>query len=313
MSLLSSDTPFFIVLNAASGSRSGQDAREQIQEVMEATRRKHSFLEVTDPGQLERAAEQAAVRALRESGAVIAAGGDGTIRTVAQATLPTGRPFGIIPLGTFNYTTRTHGIPLEVRDATLALENARISPTQLGTVNDQVFLVNAGVGLYPELLEDREAYKSRFGRYQAVAFWAGVRSLLREHRQLVLDIEHDRERELVRTPSLFVGNNPLQLQQVGIHEAEALAHQRLVGVVVRPMSTFGLLSLALGGALGQLAGDQRVREFSFKRMVVGLRGRRQRLVKVAMDGEVQRLKTPLIFSVAARPLLLMTPGSPAES
>ena len=37
-------------------------------------------------------------------------------------------------------------------------------PVQVAAVNERIFLVNASVGLYPGLLEDREAYKARFGR-----------------------------------------------------------------------------------------------------------------------------------------------------
>jgi hypothetical protein len=38
---------------------------------------------------------------------------------------------------------------------------------------------NASVGLYPDLLEDLEAYKARFGRSRWVALWAASATLLR--------------------------------------------------------------------------------------------------------------------------------------
>jgi diacylglycerol kinase family enzyme len=308
MPLLSADTPFFIVLNHGSGSGDGRIAHLEMQELLAEQRRRHEFFVVKDPKQLGQIAERAAQAAVRESGAVIAAGGDGTINAVAQATLPTGRPFGIVPQGTFNYTPRSQGIPLDVREATLALSSARIKPMQVGLVNDRVFLVNASLGLYPELLEDREAYKRRYGRYRAVAFWSGLMTLMRNHRQLVLEIEHDREQELLRTPALFVGNNALQLEQVGLPEAEAVQERHLAGVIVRPASTLELLWLALRGALGQLAGAERVRYFALRRMVVRPLGRRQRPLKVATDGEIHWLKPPLVFTVAPQPLLLMIPG-----
>lgn len=34
------------------------------------------------------------------------------------------------------------------------------------------------MGLYPDLLEDREAYKARFGRIRWVALWAASATLL---------------------------------------------------------------------------------------------------------------------------------------
>lgn len=68
---------------------------------------------------------------------------------------------------------------------------AAIRPIQVGRVNDQIFLVNASVGLYPELLEDREQYRRRFGRNRLVAVWSALMSLTHTHRQLLLEIEHD--------------------------------------------------------------------------------------------------------------------------
>jgi len=310
---ISADTPFFIVFNQASGSGDARAAQAEMQELLSAHGRRHEFFVVQDAKQIERCAERAVEAAVREHGAVIAAGGDGTINAVAQATLPTGRPFGILPQGTFNYTTRNHGIPLNCKDATLALLSAEIAPMQVGLVNDRVFLVNASLGLYPELLENREADKKRLGRYRSVAIFSGLKSLLREHRQLALEIERDNDHELVRTPALFVGNNQLQLKRAGLPEAEAVEHRQLAGVVVKPVGTLALLWLALRGALGQLGGAERVRDFSFRSMSVAPRRHRTRLVKVAMDGEVSWLKPPLVFSVAPKALQLMKPAAqPAE-
>lgn len=52
-------------------------------------------------------------------------------------------------------------------------------PVQVGTINDRVFLVNASLGVYPELQQNREAYKARFGRSRWVAFVAACATLLR--------------------------------------------------------------------------------------------------------------------------------------
>ncbi|MEP7314660.1 MAG: diacylglycerol kinase family protein, partial [Pseudomonadota bacterium] len=187
--------------------------------------RRHEFFVAQRPQQITELAQRAAAAAVRDDGAVIVAGGDGTINTAATATLDTGRPFGIVPQGTFNYSSRAHCIPLETIAATRALLDGRIKPIQVGMINDRVFLVNASIGLYPELLQDREAWKEKFGRNRLVAFWAGIMTLLHYRQQLHLEIEYDNERERIRTPTLFVGNNPLQLEQVGLPEVEAVQNR----------------------------------------------------------------------------------------
>lgn len=49
----------------------------------------------------------------------------------------------------------------------------------VGGINERVFLVNACLGLYPELLEDRQACKARFGRSRWVAFVAACATFQR--------------------------------------------------------------------------------------------------------------------------------------
>lgn len=297
------DTPFYIVLNARSGAGKAIECREQMQEILTRERRPHQFFLIEEPRQIESIAASAAEAAVQHEGAVIVGGGDGTINAVAHAVLATGRPFGVIPQGTFNYLSRTYSIPLDVGDATRALLAPRVTPVQVGTLNERIFLINASLGLHPHLLQERETYTRQYGRRRAVALWAGLATLLKGYRQLVLEVEHDAGNELVRTPSLFVGNNPLQLERIGVPEAEEVQQSRLAAVIVRPVGTRTLLWLALRGALGQLGEDSNVRNFAFKRLSVRVRGERK--VKVATDGEILWMKTPLTFTIAPERLMLM--------
>jgi diacylglycerol kinase family enzyme len=300
-----------IVLNVASGCGDPNESLRIIEEILTASGRRFQLLPVEDPKHIEAMAQRAVEAAIRDQGAIVAAGGDGTINAVAKAVLPTGRPFGIIPQGTFNYSSRAHGIPPDPAAATRALLTAHIKPIQVGTVNNRIFLVNASLGIYPELLEDRERYKQRFGRRRIVAICSGLLTLLRTHHQLALEIECDQERELVRTPTLFVGNNALQLEQIGLPEAEDVQHRRLAAVIVKPVSNMTMLWLVLRGALGQLGAEERVRDFAFRRLVVRRApGYGFRQIKVAVDGEVCRLPLPLEFKVAPQSLLLMVPTEP---
>jgi diacylglycerol kinase family enzyme len=309
-----SNTPLHIICNASSGSGDAAEARQQIEQVLASAGRQHEFIMIDDPQRLPEIAQRAVEAAVRSKGAVVVAGGDGTINAVAQAVLPTERPFGIVPQGTFNYSPRAHGIPLQTIDAARALLTARLKPVQVGVVNDRVFLVNASLGLYPELLQDREDYKRQYGRKQSVALMAGLRTLLREHRPLRVEIEHDTGREVLHTPSIFVGNNPLQLEQVGLPEADAVQRRRLAAVVVKPVSRAQLLSLALRGVLGQLGEAERVHNFSFRSMTVNpLSGPAQRAIKVAVDGEIFWSRAPLQFSIARQSLMLMVPAEPSQS
>lgn len=310
VTLLARDAPFHIVSNAGSGSKDALEAREQIESVLVAAGRPHEFILIEDLSQLASVAKRATDAAVKSGGAVVVAGGDGTINSVVQAVLPARQPFGIIPQGTFNYSSRAHGIPLDTTEATRSLLTASIKPVQVGLANERAFLVNASLGLYPELLQDREEYKRQYGRHRTVALWSGLMTLMREHRQLVVEIEHDQGRERVRTPSLFIGNNALQLEQVGLEEAEAVKRRRLAAVIVQPVGTSELIGLALRGLLGRLGEDDRVRDFAFRTMTVHpLSGTSKRGIKLAVDGEIFWSRPPITFRVAPQPLMLMAPAS----
>jgi diacylglycerol kinase family enzyme len=308
--MIAPDAPFHIVSNAGSGSKDAHESRQQIEAILSAAGRPHEFILIEDPSQLAAVAKRAVDASVKSNGAVVVAGGDGTINSVMQAVLPTRRPFGIIPQGTFNYSGRAHGIPLDTAEATQSLLSAKIKPVQVGLANERAFLVNASLGLYPELLQDREEYKRQYGRHRTVAIWSGLMTLLREHRQLVVEIELEQGREQVRTPSIFIGNNALQLEQVGLEEAEAVKRWRLAAVIVQPVGTSELIGLAMRGLLGRLGEDDRVRNFPFQSMTVRpLSGVSRRGIKLAVDGEILWCQPPITFRVAPQPLMLMAPAA----
>jgi hypothetical protein len=67
------------------------------------------------------------------------------------------------------------------------------------------------LGLYPDLLEDREAFKQRYGRTRLVALLAGLVTAMQVHPRLSLRVQADGQApHTVRVSTLFVGNNRLQ-------------------------------------------------------------------------------------------------------
>ena len=303
--------PLQFVINAASGSSDADTKRESIEAALQAEGRSGD-LHFCAPQELARVAHEKAQRALSAHTAVVAVGGDGTLNTVAQAAHATGCAMGVVPQGTFNYFARTHGIPVDPTEAVSQLLRSTPVPVQVAGINDHLFLVNASLGLYPDLLEDREAYKARFGRSRWVAFVAACATLLRAQRKLRVHIEMGGTVRDVQTLTLFVGNNRLQLQQLGAEPEDTVAGTpgdgSMAAVMLRPIGTLPMIGLMLHGAMGRLGEAAGVERFEFQHMVVNptlTQGRRG--VKVAFDGEVTTLRAPLDFRVLAQPLYLLAP------
>lgn len=297
----------FVVINPGSGANDAGDQRETLERIFADAGRRHRFVQVDGPPDLAHASEQAAAQAHSSGGVVVAVGGDGTINTVAQAAWRQGCTLGVLPQGTFNLFGRTHGIPQDLEQAARALLRAEPQPVQVGEVNGRLFLVNASLGLYPQLLQDREAFKKQFGRHRWVAILAGLNTIFEWRRQLRLEIELDGQRTQLTTPTVFVGNNRLQLERIGWEPslAQRVGEGRLAGLIAKPIGTRTMLWLMLRGAFGRLGDAAQVHDFAFRSLTV--RVPRARRIKVAADGEVMQMTPPLRFAVAEKPLLLMLP------
>ena len=293
------------IVNAASGSVAPEDKRAAIEAVL-AEAGREGELRFIRPADLAQAADEAARTALHRRTAVVAVGGDGTINAVARAAHVHGCAMGLVPQGTFNYFARTHGLPEDAAEATRVLLQGVPVPVQVGVVNEQLFLVNASLGLYPEMLKDREAYTARFGRHRLVVLFASATTLLRTYRPLRLRIACEGTVREITTLTLFVGNNRLQLERLGLPEADAPDDGRVAAVMLRPIGTLAMLVLMLRGALGTLGEADTIERFQFTQMQVRPRllpGRRS--IRVAMDGEVSRLRVPLDIGRSPRPLFLI--------
>ena len=302
--------PLRFVLNGKAGSSDSDATRELIESGLRDAGRTGTVL-FAAPGELVRVAREAAAKALADDSAVVAVGGDGTINTVAQAAHAAGCAMGVIPEGTFNYFAREHGVPGESADALRWMFEARPEPVQVSAINEHIFLVNASLGLYPDLLQDRESWKARFGRSRVVAFSAGMTTLLRARRRLRLSIEWDRQVREMRTLTVFVGNNRLQLEQLGLGvegaPAEgAVTDGHITVVILKPIGTVAMLGLMLRGALGQLGDAHGVERFVCQSVAIHpARLFNRRTVKVAFDGEVSWMTSPLMIRVLPKPLWLL--------
>lgn len=307
--LIDRDAPLLFVINASAGALDLDTKRQVIETALAAAGRKGELISCR-PEDLPRVAAEAASQAARRGTAVVAVGGDGSLNTIAQAAHAAGCAMGVIPYGTFNYFARSHGIPVEADAAARHLLAAQAQPVQVGAINERLFLVNASLGVYPELLRDREAFKARFGRSRPVAFFAALSTLLRAQRRLRLHIETASSVRDVQTLSLFVGNNPLQLRQFGAEPADSIpgtpGDGSLAALMLRPIGSWSMLGLLLQGAMGRLGEAAGIESFEFRHMLVRPRlPRGTREIAVAFDGEVTRMRMPIDIRVLERPLYLL--------
>ena len=171
-----SDRSITIILNPSSGVNQEERIRQQITDTLGEIPKVITLMPSDD---FYGICEQAVLEAKRTDGVVVVAGGDGTVNLVAGLCCKYGVVMSIIPLGTFNYFARELMIPLDVNAAAQLLLNGQINRVRVGHVNQHLFLNNASFGLYTRIIRNREADKSRFGRFRLVAVLSAIATFLR--------------------------------------------------------------------------------------------------------------------------------------
>lgn len=239
-----------------------------------------------------------------QQGLIVVVGGDGTINTVAHRLLHSHIPLGIIPAGTFNYVARALGLPLDPLEAAEVTLKGVQRDIHVGMVNQYIYLNNASIGLYPHLIEQREADKGRFGRYQTVAMLSGFAVLMRQHQKMRLKMIVDGHPEPIESPMVFFGNNQLQLTDMHLALADCAAAGKLAAVAMAEVNRLQILALIARMQLGTFEQSPQVHSFCADRISIESRSRS---MKLAIDGEVVTANTPLQFKVARHALAVMTP------
>ncbi len=247
-----------------------------------------------------------AARALRDGFRIIvAAGGDGTVAGVAHALAGSGRDMAVLPLGTFNYFARGLGLPEDPEAAARAILAGESHAIAVGTLNGRVFLNNVAIGLYPAILEEREATYARFGRYRILAHLASLRTILRFQRPYRMDLVQDGARQRIRTPMVFVARSAYQLDQFGLDGAQAISDDRFALFLAPQQTRLGFLRLAWRLVRRRVDHGRDVFVSTPRRIGLSISGRRR--VSVALDGEKLKMRLPLRIEVAGDLLHVIVP------
>ena len=251
-----------------------------------------------DPGvlcvkgnELEDAAEEALAT---RPDVLVAAGGDGTVSCLAGAVAGTRTALAVLPLGTLNHFAKDAGIPLDLHEAARVAVQAPAAPVDVGEANGRVFVNNASLGIYPDAVEERERRRARGGvaRSKGIAMVQAAGTVLRQvpahHLRLSID-----GRPAVRTTSfVFVGNNAYETGLGRLGKRGTITGGELSLYTVRRPGRRAVLGLAARALVGRLDEAHDFEARTARELIIDCR---RPSLRVALDGEVARLATPLVL------------------
>jgi undecaprenyl-diphosphatase len=227
------------------------------------------------------------------------AGGDGTIRCAAQELVGSDVPLLPIPAGTRNHFAKDVGIP-EVDDAVDAAEGD-VLRVDVGEVNGYRFLNNSSIGLYPRIVVRREAHERRLpkGLANLVAVWEQVR---RRGQRFGVDVDGERHRAWM----VFIGNGRYGEGMIDLADRESLTGHELDVRVALGDKPGARVRLLLALLVGRLSRSKLLVGMTTPEVCIDVEGRGE--IEVALDGEVERLETPLRYRSLEGALSVLVPA-----
>lgn len=297
--------PITILMNNGSGSSRGNAVHD---EIIQAFAGHHCTPAIIDINAIPDFSETSAAlfqKAKEKNGIIVAAGGDGTVNAVATQCVTHGVTLGVIPLGTFNYFAREMLIPLDVAEAVRIILQGRTVKASVGKIQDRLFLNNASFGLYTNIIRQRENATYRFGRLRIVAALSAVMSLIKGHRLFNIRISSDgAQPSHHRASMVFIGNNTLQLNNLGLDVAACTRRNKLAVVILKEAGAFATARLIWRGIIKHWQDETILETFCADAFDVDTK---RTSIDLVIDGEIIHCHTPLSFHVETEALSVRVP------
>jgi YegS/Rv2252/BmrU family lipid kinase len=295
-----------VFLNRSSGFRSTGEVSKRLQE--EYTQAGVPVrVELVQAGMDVEALAREAVR--QGADAIVAGGGDGTLRAVAAALAYTDTIMGILPVGTWNHFARDLHIPLNVTEAARTLLTGESAAVDLAEVNGRVFINNSHIGLYPSFRFHRQ-YAEQHGKapWRAI-LWAAL-MVFRRRPAYTLRFHMDDRAIRRRSTFIMVANNEHAMEGYRLGTRAAMTEGHLYVYIMRPRSRLDWIRIALSVILGRFS---RQRHFDvYRTRELWIEGRQKRL-GVSLDGEIAIIETPLHYRTLPRAIRVIVPPASAAA
>jgi diacylglycerol kinase family enzyme len=240
---------------------------------------------------------------------IVAAGGDGTVTAAAEALRGTEKLLAVLPLGTANLLARDLGLMLAPDawfDMLPAMEPRTIDA---GEVNGRLFLHKVVIGTVLETAAAREEIRDRTDPGAIVDFARKFITRLSYAGRFAVEIApKDAERRLEIVEALAVANNDYDEGIGRFFSRQRLDRGLLTLYVLHHLRLFHALRLGAEMLIGTWRRDPVIDIQHVEAVTIRTR---RRSIKAMIDGEVQRLPTPLQFRILPRAITTLAPALPA--
>ncbi len=297
-----------VILNGGAGASTQKNGslRDQIASLFAAA---GANVQIVEPDG-DRDVSSLAIEAAKTSEeTIVAAGGDGTISSVAAHLADTGKRLGVLPIGTLNHFAKDMHIPLDLEEAVRTAIDGRVESVDAAEVNGRVFINNSSLGIYPQIVANREAQQEQLARGKWPAFLWATMHALRRFPFMNLRISTDEQQLVRKTAFLFVGNNEYEIAGFNLGARSCVNAGNLGLYLTHRTGRLGLFRLGLHALFGRV---NQAKDFdAFCVQEAHIESSSPRLL-VARDGEVEWMDTPLHYRIRRAALQVLVPRDGAR-
>jgi len=239
---------------------------------------------------------------------VVAAGGDGTISSVAAVLVDTSVALGVLPVGTLNHFAKDLGLPLDLPGAVQVIVEGHRRQIDVGEVNGRTFINNSSIGMYPVVVRDRDKQRQQLGRNKWVAMFLAALRVFKRFPLFNVVIHSESGTVRLKTSFVFVGNNRYEIELFRLGIRAQLDQGRVCVYTSATNSRWGIVRLAWRALWGKLHQSTDFYHECLHEFII--ESRRSRL-SVAVDGEVKKVATPLVYRSRPKALTVLAPAADA--
>jgi diacylglycerol kinase (ATP) len=238
--------PILVIWNPAAGTKAGvrtnTASEADLRQALAAHGFEADFFESHSP-----TAAMARIDEAVAAGAevIVAAGGDGTARSVATRLLDTKTALGILPTGSAMNLARSLDISTELEPAAAIIAAGNVRTIDVGEVRGRPFIEQVNVGLSAEAFAKAQAIDKR--RYGAAL---GLLGLLLRGGRTRIELDIDGTVQQSRALALSIANTPYTGLGIDLAPDAHIDDGLLDVVVFEGLSPFGLaryLAATIGG------------------------------------------------------------------
>ena len=202
-----------VIVNAGSGLGNDDALLERLRALFDAAGADADVRLARGGAEISAAVETALAR---QPDVIVAGGGDGTVSSVASALADKPVALGVLALGTLNHFARDAGVPADLEEAVRTIVDGHRVQVDIAEVNGRTFINNSGLGLYPDIVRNRERQQKRLGRGKWPAFVWATLAVLRRYPFMRVRLVVDGSERSRRTPFVFIGNNEYRMDGFAI-------------------------------------------------------------------------------------------------